>query len=313
MPQAPRARTGDRGRPIGRTAATGPCRPRRRDASRAMIHDVDESLRTLVRREALNGSKVEIGFEAPTREWSSRQNTPTVSLYLYDIREDVRGARSRGKPSAVRMASRPPPPATPTLPAVVSHHLLDATSRGRASAAVRDALLLPALPGPARGRPGRLAAGAPYLPLTTTIALPPPADRSIADVWSALGGELKPSLDLVVTAPLDATVPITAAPPVARAARHPGGATGRLLGRGERVGLAVGACRHVVRCRPSDPCRPARDGHGARPRAARRSGAPGASRKGKAKGKAGARSLPRHRRPRSCPGRRLIIRGVRRP
>ena len=27
-------------------------------------------------------------------------------------------------------------------------------------------------------------------------------DRSLADVWSALGGELKPSLDLVVTAPI---------------------------------------------------------------------------------------------------------------
>ena len=54
-----------------------------------MIHDVDESLRTLVRREALNGSRVEIGFDAPTREWSARQNTPTVSLYLYDIREDL--------------------------------------------------------------------------------------------------------------------------------------------------------------------------------------------------------------------------------
>ena len=34
-----------------------------------------------------------------------------------------------------------------------------------------------------------------------TIALPPPEDRSFADVWSALGGELKPSLDIVVSAP----------------------------------------------------------------------------------------------------------------
>ncbi|HET9443768.1 MAG TPA: Pvc16 family protein, partial [Acidimicrobiales bacterium] len=33
------------------------------------------------------------------------------------------------------------------------------------------------------------------------IALPPGGERNISDVWSALGGELKPSLDLVVTAP----------------------------------------------------------------------------------------------------------------
>ena len=36
-----------------------------------------------------------------------------------------------------------------------------------------------------------------------SIALPPPEDRSLADVWSALGGELKPSLDLVISAPFD--------------------------------------------------------------------------------------------------------------
>jgi hypothetical protein len=34
------------------------------------------------------------------------------------------------------------------------------------------------------------------------VALPPPQDRSLSDVWSALGGELKPSLDLTVIAPL---------------------------------------------------------------------------------------------------------------
>ena len=52
------------------------------------------------------------------------------------------------------------------------------------------------------------------LPVFLTIALPPPQDRSLSDVWTALGGELKPSLDLVVTAPLvDARVE-TVGPPV---------------------------------------------------------------------------------------------------
>ncbi len=40
-------------------------------------------------------------------------------------------------------------------------------------------------------------------PLDITIALPPPEDRALSDVWSALGGELKPSLDLVITTPID--------------------------------------------------------------------------------------------------------------
>jgi hypothetical protein len=40
------------------------------------------------------------------------------------------------------------------------------------------------------------------IPIYMTIALPPPPERSIGDIWSALGGELKPSLDLVVTSPV---------------------------------------------------------------------------------------------------------------
>ena len=41
------------------------------------------------------------------------------------------------------------------------------------------------------------------LPVALNIALPPPEDRSFADVWSALGGELKPFARPVVVAPAD--------------------------------------------------------------------------------------------------------------
>src|SRR5207247_2504997 len=91
-----------------------------------MIQDVDESLRALVKRDALNGSKADIAFDAPNKEWSSRRNTPTVDLYLYDLREDLEQR----------------------------------------------------------------------------------------EVWSALGGELKSSLDLVVNAPFEIKVAIAAGPPV---------------------------------------------------------------------------------------------------
>jgi hypothetical protein len=51
-------------------------------------------------------------------------------------------------------------------------------------------------------------------PILLSIALPPPQDRSISDVWSALGGELKASLDLVVNAPFEVKVAVPAGPPV---------------------------------------------------------------------------------------------------
>jgi hypothetical protein len=52
------------------------------------------------------------------------------------------------------------------------------------------------------------------LPVPVSVALPPPEDRSFADVWTALGGELKPSLDVVVTAPTDTGRSFPAGPAV---------------------------------------------------------------------------------------------------
>jgi Pvc16 N-terminal domain len=52
------------------------------------------------------------------------------------------------------------------------------------------------------------------LPVPVTVALPPPEDRAFADVWSALGGELKPSIDLVVSAPVDTGQRYETGPPV---------------------------------------------------------------------------------------------------
>ena len=78
-----------------------------------MIHEVDESLRLLMRQEALQGTDIDILFETPTKEWASRRNTPTIDVFLYDIREDV-GRREegvidiRGEDGKVVARRRPP-------------------------------------------------------------------------------------------------------------------------------------------------------------------------------------------------------------
>ena len=60
-----------------------------------MIHEVDSALRGLIERDAIGGSQVEVVFDAPTKDWASRRNAPTIDVYLYDIREDMR-RRERG-------------------------------------------------------------------------------------------------------------------------------------------------------------------------------------------------------------------------
>ena len=60
-----------------------------------MIQEIDQALRALIRAEAFADRDVEVVFDAPTKEWAGRRNAPTVDVYLYDIREDMR-RRARG-------------------------------------------------------------------------------------------------------------------------------------------------------------------------------------------------------------------------
>ncbi|HEU4422798.1 MAG TPA: DUF4255 domain-containing protein [Pilimelia sp.] len=182
-----------------------------------MIHEVDDALRTLVREEARRRVEVdvEVAFEAPNKDWVARRgNVPMINVYLYDIREDLR-RKTRGMLNEYRtdgtIAARHRPPRHVKLSYLVTawtqrpeeeHRLLSALL---VSLLGHDAL-------PPSVLTGSLAALG--LPVPMTVALPPPEDRAFADVWTALGGELKPSLDVVVSAPVDTGRSFPAGDPV---------------------------------------------------------------------------------------------------
>ena len=179
----------------------------------SVIPEVDFALRSLIEREAANGTEVEVVFDAPTKDWAGRRNVPTIDVYLYDIREDLR-RRERGlvnEYDGERIRSRRLPPRHFKLSYLVTawtqrpedeHRLLSALL----SCFLRhDAMPEDLLTGPLADL---------GLPVPITVSLPPPEDRSFADVWSALGGELKPSLDVVISAPTDTGQQYLAAPPV---------------------------------------------------------------------------------------------------
>ena len=167
-----------------------------------MIYEVDQALREMVRRaEPMPG--VDVVFDAPTKEWSARRNAPTVNVYLYDIREDLR-RRQRGLLNQYDeqkvVVARHLPPRYVKLSYLISAWTRRPEEEHEALARLlryffgRESVPPDLLDGPL----GRLG-----LPVPVTIALPPPEDRSFADVWTALGGELKPSLDVVVSVPVD--------------------------------------------------------------------------------------------------------------
>ncbi len=230
-------RWGESGCPKGRQACPERC-PGAALRARAsaptilrMIHEVDELLEKLVRRDALNGSSVELVFDAPTKDWVARRNGPAVDLYLYDIREDIARrvpAWEDQRDANGKVNARQLPPRRFKLSYLVTawtqrpedeHRLLSALL----SAFIRNPMIKP------DQLEGTLAE--PDLPVYIDVGQPPSQDRSLADVWSALGGELKPSLDVVITAPImvNRNAPI-----------------GPLVLAGPSLGLTAGGAEEIV-------------------------------------------------------------------
>jgi hypothetical protein len=168
-----------------------------------VIHEVDETLRGIVKRDVINGSDIEVVFDAPTKDWASRRNTPTIDIYLYDIREDTK-RRQAGlidvRDETGRITGRRPMPRVYKL----SYLITAWTQRPEDEHRLLSSMLACFLRNdriPTDWLAGQLQENG--WPLDVAIGLPPPEDRALSDVWSALGGELKPSLDLVITTPID--------------------------------------------------------------------------------------------------------------
>ncbi|WP_371660998.1 DUF4255 domain-containing protein [Streptomyces sp. NBC_00280] len=177
-----------------------------------MIHEVDEGLRRLLGESGLEASGVEVVLDAPTRDWAARRSAPTVCVFLYDIREDaVRRGSGAGEvyDADGHLVARRTPPRWFELTYLVTawasrpqdeHRLL---SQVLATLVARDTL-------PARLLTGTLAE------LGLAVGLDAGGTRldapAAADVWSALGGELKASLQIRVSAPLAGVTTVTAPP-----------------------------------------------------------------------------------------------------
>lgn len=211
-----------------------------------MLHDVDASLMALVRRDVLVGSDVEVVLDAPTKEWAARRNAPVVNLYLYDIRESLahrQETKVEQRDDHGQVVERRLPVRLFRLSYLVTAWTQRPEDEHRLLAAVMSGLLahdtLPAdvLAGSLTGCP---------VAIPFTLARPVSQERSISDVWSALGGELKPSLDVVVTVPMQPGGVELPGPPVkeARVTLSDRTAPARVEGRGRPR-------------RPRPPARPA--------------------------------------------------------
>ncbi|PBC75966.1 uncharacterized protein DUF4255 [Streptomyces sp. TLI_235] len=169
-----------------------------------MLDLLDRAMEAFLRAKVPLGKGVAIAFEAPDRDWVARiSGRPTVNLYLWDVRRNLEH-REGGLETVVdaegRKHRRRP------LPRVDCRYLVTAFTAdvrdehallGRVMAAllVNDEIEEEQLPAELAGlRP---------LP---SLELAAGDGRDNSDFWSALGGQLKPGLDVLVTVTVDAAV-----------------------------------------------------------------------------------------------------------
>ncbi len=172
-----------------------------------MIADIDEVLRQLLKQEIdIKGNEIDIAFDQPRREWSSRVGKPTINMFLFDIRENL---RLRGAEQYVTIAR-------PDGTTEVRRNLVRLDLRYLMTAWVKDAedehLLLSSaliallrnpfipkkmLPDSLQGQPA---------PIPIEVANFPtekgPVDK-FSEIWGVLDNEMRPGVLITITVAVD--------------------------------------------------------------------------------------------------------------
>jgi hypothetical protein len=168
-----------------------------------MITDLNETIKQiLIKKGALDPGEVDINFETPDREWSASLSKPTINLYLYDIREnhELRGLEWFVEKDRNGIATRKKNPSRMDLSYLITVWTNDIEDEHRL---LWNTLLTlfryPELPEELLS--GQLAVL--QYPVKTVTAQPDGLFSNPADFWAALDNELKPSINYVVTLPLD--------------------------------------------------------------------------------------------------------------
>lgn len=173
-----------------------------------MIGDLDKTLRTLLELE-LAHVNVELSFETPSREFEP--TSPTIDLFLYDIREnrDLRSNEWRMERSNGAM-TRKRAPVRVDCSYLITAWAGDIESEHMLLGEVMQLLLrYPTIP--VQVLQGDLRQ--PEVPLPTT-SLQAGRLQSLAEFWQALEGKPKAVLNYMVTIGVEPHEAIAVGPPV---------------------------------------------------------------------------------------------------
>ncbi len=165
-----------------------------------VLGDLDEAIRALFVRELAEwgADGAGVSFAAPTPAWAEALSAPSISLYLYDVKESQAERRVEWDETRVdgRTVERPPPVRIDVSYVITAWADTPEQEHGLLSAALAVAYAHPALPDDVRV--GALAEDWAYDHELVTRVAQPPGDGLGAAFWAGLGGVPKASIDLGV-------------------------------------------------------------------------------------------------------------------
>jgi hypothetical protein len=180
-----------------------------------MLADLDESLRTLLKRElgrhGFDG--VEVAFDAPASDWSAGLSGPTVNAFLYDLSESTkdRPVEWGVEQSEGSLRERRPPMMVEAAFAITAWARAVEDEHRLLSQVLAVLYAYPTLPNDVLAGSLRDQAST-HRELVTSVGRPRSEGRS--DFWSALGGKYKASLDYAVTLACEPGVSLQRGPEV---------------------------------------------------------------------------------------------------
>lgn len=173
-----------------------------------MFDDVDETLRQILLSDVpIDRNEVDITFDRPTREWSSRLSKPTLNLFLFDVRErvDFRDDTWRVSRNANGQALQERPPRRVDLSYMITAWTKEASDEHRLLAGVLACTYRNGRVDPKLLQGALVGIETPLLVRT----MPPDHLVKPVDYWGVMDNDLHASLTWVATTPLDAFRPFT--------------------------------------------------------------------------------------------------------
>jgi hypothetical protein len=174
-----------------------------------MIDDLDQALRKLLIRELpIKNGEVDIAFDQPKREWSTRINRPTLNLFIHDMHENAELRRSK-QWQTVEMRDgtivQRRPPIRMDISYMITAWAADPADEHRLLTRTLMALLRqPALPEDV------LPESLQDQPVSIPIEVAQPeAMVNATDIWSVLDNEMKPAIGCTITLAINPYMPVT--------------------------------------------------------------------------------------------------------